>query len=467
MKKKDNVTEFPKFININIGVVIFIIIFIYLLFNVLTYFTKVHISVYEVEQGTIAANNIYKGLVLRDETTYASEYSGAINYYVKEYSKVGFNDLIYSVDENGSVAERLNEAKLNLANLNIRATKDISEILEGFKLSYDSESFYQVYTLKDQINSVLNEALSLDALEQISEYADTAEGNNTFHKGRAQKDGIVSFYVDGFESTNVDMFETDMMNESVYKRTNLNVNAKTNAGSTVYKMINSETWNILLPVPEKVALEMIADLEDDNLVHIRFVKDMKEMYAEYEVKETKGEYYLVLTLKNAMVRYASERFLEVELLIAEETGLKIPNTSIVDKEFYTIPTEFFLKGADSSEEGLLIERIDKNGNHTTEFINPTIYYKTEEYCYIDSEFVQSGDILQKPDSVEKYTIGDNTATLEGVYNINKGYAVFKQIEVLLRNEEYSIVKTGTNYGIALYDHIALDGSKIQEDDLIK
>ena len=76
MKKKDNVTEFPKFININIGVVIFIIIFIYLLFNVLTYLTKVHISVYEVEQGTIAANNIYKGLVLRDETTYSSEYFG-------------------------------------------------------------------------------------------------------------------------------------------------------------------------------------------------------------------------------------------------------------------------------------------------------------------------------------------------------------------------------------------------------
>ena len=136
MKKKDNVTEFPKFININIGVVIFIIIFIYLLFNVLTYLTKVHISVYEVEQGTIAANNIYKGLVLRDETTYSSEYSGSINYYVKEYSKVGFNDLIYTVDENGSVSERLNEAKHNLASLSSRATNDISDILEDGKDAY-------------------------------------------------------------------------------------------------------------------------------------------------------------------------------------------------------------------------------------------------------------------------------------------------------------------------------------------
>ena len=41
------------------------------------------------------------------------------------------------------------------------------------------------------------------------------------------------------------------------------------------------------------------------------------------------------------------------------------------------------------------------------------------------------------------------------------------VEIMLQNEEYSIVKTGTSYGIALYDHIALDGSKIQEDELLK
>ena len=467
LKKEENVTKFPKFININIGVLIFLIIFIYLLFNVFLYFTKVHVPVYEVEQGTIATNNVYKGLVLRDETTYTTEFNGAVNYYVKEYSKVGFNDLVYTIDENGAVSERLNEAKLELAHVGSKATEEISDLVKDFQVSYDKGSFFQVYALKEEVNSVLNESLSLDALEQIYEYANTAENNDTFHKGRAQKDGIVSFYIDGFENVSIDAFTTDMMDESKYQRTNLNSLSKVNSGSAVYKMIQSEKWNVLIPVPEKVAKEMIADLETDNLVHIRFLKDKKEMYAEYEVRESKGEYFLVLTLKNAMVRYANERFLEIELLIAEESGLKIPNTAIVEKDFYTIPIEFFLKGDDSSSEGLLIERIDNNGNRTTEFIKPTIYYKTETECYIDSELVQAGENVQKPDSLEKYTIGDSIATLEGVYNINKGYAVFKQIEVMLQNEEYSIVKTGTNYGIALYDHIALDGSKIQEDELIK
>ena len=33
------------------------------------------------------------------------------------------------------------------------------------------------------------------------------------------------------------------------------------------------------------------------------------------------------------------------------------------------------------------------------------------------------------------------------------------------NEEYAIVETKTAYGISLYDHIALDASKISENQL--
>lgn len=463
LEKETNVVKYRKPLNINIGVVIFVIIFIYIVFYVFTYFTKTYISPYEVEYGTMAANNIYTGLVIRDETVYTSEYKGAVNYYVKEYSKVGFNDLVYSVDESGSVAQKLNEAKQDVASLNNVVSGDILELLDDFLLSYKSTEFYEVYDMKEEVNSLLNEALSLDALNQISEYADTAEGNNTFHRVRAKEDGIISYYVDGYEGVTVDSFETAMFNEAAYQRENLKVKAEVAGGDAVYKMINSEKWHIILPISSDLAQELL----DKTLIRIRFVKDSKEMYAEYVIKEDDGAYYMVLTLKNAMIRYASERYLDVELLMAEETGLKIPNSAIVEKEFYTIPAEYFLKGDDSSADGLLIEKTDKDGKQTTEFINPTIYYRTEEFCYIDSEHVQAGERIIKPDSVDKYMIGEDTEKLQGVYNINKGYAVFKQIEVMFQNEEYSIIKTGTSYGVALYDHIALDGSKIQEDELIK
>lgn len=461
--KKNNVIKYRKPFSVNIGVIIFAIIFIYFMFNVLMYLTDTHIAKYEVGQGTMAANNIYKGFVIRDETVYNADYKGAINYYVQEYSKVGYNDLIYSVDENGSVSNKLNAAKQEVAKTNTTALEGILELLDDFQLSYDKMDFYKVYALKDEMNSLLNEALSLDALEQIAEYANNAEGKNTFHRIRAAKDGIVSYYVDGYEGVTIDTFAASMLDEAAYQRTNLKVNAEVSSGAPVYKMINSETWHIILPI----SAELAGELEEKTVIRIRFIKDGKEMYANCVIQENMGAYYLVLTMKNAMIRYASERYLEIELLLTEKTGLKIPNSAITEKEFYTIPKEYFLKGDDSDNEGLLIEKTDKNGNTSTEFIDPTIYYQTETHCYIDSEYVQSGDVLVKQNSKDRYIVGEDTATLQGVYNINKGYAVFKQIKILFQNEEYTIIETGTSYGIALYDHIALDGSKIQEDELIK
>ena len=59
-----------------------------------------------------------------------------------------------------------------------------------------------------------------------------------------------------------------------------------------------------------------------------------------------------------------------------------------------------------------------------------------------------------------------TEKLDGVYCINKGYAVFRHIDVIYQNDDYSIIRNGTDYGIALYDHIALDGTSMKEGELV-
>ncbi|MBQ2467798.1 MAG: hypothetical protein II506_08530, partial [Lachnospiraceae bacterium] len=86
--------------------------------------------------------------------------------------------------------------------------------------------------------------------------------------------------------------------------------------------------------------------------------------------------------------------------------------------------------------------------------------------YIDSEDVSTGDQLIKANSNERYSAGNDIAELQGVYNVNKGYAVFKQIEILYQNEDYCVINTGTQYGVSLYDHIVLQGNLVNENDLI-
>ena len=79
--------------------------------------------------------------------------------------------------------------------------------------------------------------------------------------------------------------------------------------------------------------------------------------------------------------------------------------------------------------------------------------------------MSTGDVLYKQDSQETYTVS-RKATLIGVYNMNKGYAGFKQINILYQNYEYAIVKSNTKYGLSVYDYIVLDAASVSDDQFI-
>ena len=82
-----------------------------------------------------------------------------------------------------------------------------------------------------------------------------------------------------------------------------------------------------------------------------------------------------------------------------------------------------------------------------------------------SEELKKGDTLLCEDSNDTMALNEK-GTLEGVYNINRGYAVFRQINILAESEEYYIVEENTSYGLTNYDHIALDGKGIKEDEVV-
>lgn len=196
-------------------------------------------------------------------------------------------------------------------------------------------------------------------------------------------------------------------------------------------------------------------------MEVLFKDDGNTIWAYYDILTIDKEPYLNLKLRTSMIRFANQRFIDIELLLDDAKGLKIPNSAITTKKFFTVPKEYFVKGKGSNKEGLIVTGKDKN----TTYITPEIFYEKDGMYYIDDENVMSGTVIQKSDSNETYTIRQ-TAKLKGVYNINKGYAVFKQIDILYQNEEYAILKQGTDYGVALYDHIALKGNTVKENDLI-
>lgn len=458
MAKNEKVIKYRRPKNFNIGVIIFTIIIIYVIFNIISYFSSSSIAEYEVQQGTIATNYVYKGFVLRDEQVRYSSTDGYLNYYVKNGGRVAYNDIICSVDLQGNISSQIAESSKEDIALSKSDLKEISEEIDGFSTSYGGSDFSNVYTFKNDLSSKLTQTLNSNALSQLSSQVTEAVNNNTFIKVCSEAPGIVAYYVDGYEGTTWENFKSEYLSSLEYSKTNLDSRDQIQSNAPLYKLITDEEWSIVI----SISPELAEKYAEDSYIKIRFCKDDYITNAAISIDKKDGQYYMILTLKKAMIRYINERYLDIELVISEDTGLKIPNSAITTKEFFAVPKEYFTSGSDSSDRGIILKDL-KDAEGDPSFINPTIYYETETAYFIDSESVSSGDIIIAPDSQSTYTIGTDIEELQGVYNINKGYAVFKQINIMYQNEEYAIVEMKTAYGLALYDHIALEGSKVQEN----
>jgi len=109
---------------------------------------------------------------------------------------------------------------------------------------------------------------------------------------------------------------------------------------------------------------------------------------------------------------------------------------------------------------------NSDGTASSEFVSTTLYEHKDGKYYIDSTDFQSGDVIVTRNSDGERYIVRNTDTLEGVYCTNKGYAVFRKIIILDKNEEYCIVQAGTRYGISQFDYIVLNSDEVKEEQII-
>lgn len=467
-KKKRKIVQYRRRFHLNIGIIIFAFVFVYFVIYLISYLTQNNISVYEVQYGQIAKNKSYTGLILRPEEVFYADNTGAVNYYKKEGDKAGYNDLICSVDKAGDISAEISQAGLDTANLSEEELLNIQNTITSYISSYSNTQFYNVYSFKDGVNAQIQENLYINALNSLSDQTTSAVSQNTFSFVRASVDGILALYTDGYEGITTDNFTTDMYNPASYSKTNLKGNAQVKSGQALYKIATSENWSVMVPVSKAEAKEykqQISDGADSFVLHVKFRKDRTETNATTYVRNVDGKYFLQLNLNDSMIRFLTDRYIEIELGSDENQGLKIPNTAIATREFLVIPKKYVGKGDNSSSNGVIKITKDKHGKESAEFVATDLYYETDDSYYVAEDALSVGDTIQLPGSNEQYTVKD-TAKKEGVYNMDKGYAIFRLIDVLAANEEYTVVKTGTKYGLALYDHIALNGSEVSEGEFL-
>lgn len=459
-KSKNNVTKYRKPLNINLGVLVFGVIAIYIVMMVFSYATSKHITGYEVKKGTLAIDNIYRGVILRSEMTVSAKKSGYANYYARENEKAGTGSLVFTIDESGKLNDLLSEGFVNNSELTNEDLSELKTQIINYKNTYNDFNFSSVYDFKNNIENTANKLSNLNVSNSLSDISN-AGVMDMVDFSYAPTSGIVVYNIDGLEELKLSEITPDIFEEEMHAKKQLAGNELLSNGDVAYKLITDENWSIVIPIDDS----RYEELSEETYIKVRFLKTDLTSYGKVNLFENETGKYCQLEFTNSMITFATDRYIDIELLLNSTEGLKIPLSSIVEKEFYLIPVAYMTKGGDSDKDGFLRETYLEDGTVSTEFMPISIYKATDEYYYVDTEALRLGDSIIMPETGEKYSVSAKD-TLIGVYNMNKGYADFSQITILYKNREYAIVKSNTDYGLRVYDHIVLDGSSVNDDDFV-
>ena len=458
-KKNSRVTKYPGNINnINIGMIFFSVMAIYIVISVITYMRRDHIVGYQVKEGALSTNNIYDAVAVRTEKIITSDNAGYVNYFATEGGRVAVGNLVYTVDESGQLLEYLKSQGSEEVALGDEDLSELRSQIVNFDSSFDPQNFYTVYDFKVSIDGTVQKLSNSSILQNIQSLNSSSGTLSSIGYKNAPDTGIVVYSIDGYEDLTLETMTLDKLDQKNYEKTQLINNTLVKAGDPVYKLCTSEEWSIIINEQDPERLQEFENLE---YIKVRFIKNQDESWGKVTTyTNVDGQSFVQLTFTNSMITFCRDRFLNVELITEDETGLKIPNSSIVNKSFFLIPKAYLINNNDNTS-GVLREKYDEQGNATTEFVSLNVYNETDTEYYIDTDTLRAGDTLIKPDSNERYTVS-KTDTLIGVYNINKGYADFRQVKILYQNDEYAIVRSNTMYGLNVYDYIVLDSSTVDE-----
>ncbi|MBD5551341.1 MAG: hypothetical protein HDQ96_09205 [Lachnospiraceae bacterium] len=456
-----NIRQYHKPLNINIGMIIFGVMFVYIIICIIMYMQTEHLSGYEVKEGALTVNNVYRGIALRQETIYESVDAGYVYYFVPEGTHVACGDLVYAVDSSSKLADLMNETTEEKALTNSDYNSLKTKII-NYRSNFDEKEFSTVYDFKYDLQSEVAKLSNQAVLNAMNEMTETT-GISKYYADRA---GAVVFSSDGYENLTPQEITSQSFDEENYAKNQYLAANRFGKNDEVYKLVTAEDWEVIIQVDS----ERVPELVELKYVKVKFMEDQYETWGKittYGNDEEKGITFVGLTFTTSMINYITDRFVNVELVLEEKTGLKIPNSAIAQRNFFLIEENYIIEHGSDKTLGVMRQTFTEDNEITTEFVETPIYNVDEEegIYYVDESVLNVGDVLYQEDSIETCTVSKQ-ASLTGVFNINKGYADFKQINILYDNDEYSIVESNTKYGLRAYDYIALDASTVVADQFV-
>lgn len=443
----------------NLALFILFLILIYLGVITWGYLNKKHVSIYEVNTTDISDDSPLYGLILRPEEVVNAKEDGYINFYHAEGSRIGVGDVVYTLDQNGEVSGMLNQ--LQDTSKNEESVTAMREVIASFQNTFSLSSYTMLENFQYDVNNILFEKTNGNLYSSLNKVIKTSGKNKSFTRYKSNKNGVISYSVDGYEKYKKSDITPELLEEyGKSTRQQLQTTEKVRSGNPVYKLVTGNTWTLVV----KLDQEYYDKLQDEDTVRITIKKDNISFNASVELWDQGGVHFASLTTSRFMERYINDRFLQIEFNLKKASGLKIPNSSILKENYYVLPANVITKGEKGN--GVIKQVMDKEGKISQQFTSLGNYFIKNEKYYVDDSVVTGGDNLMISDTGQQFTVSSKES-VAGVYCVNQGFSQFRPIDILYQNKEYTIISDSTSGGLAAFDHIVVDPSSLGDTDFIE
>lgn len=470
-------------------VVLFAIIFVYMVKYAVDFVKGNNtVAIETVDYGTIDLPNSFKGMAVRDEYVVSSDITGIPSFNYGEGDKIKKGAVVAAVSESEaadtakdklkSIDESIIETQKNRLDISkykdeIERTKNnINKAVSSAISNTASGNMNSIYTMRSAVQTQMDIRTEIWITEN-SEGSDSSLSteresyqsklNSSTHSLKASEGGIIVLSCDGLEKTYTPDTIDTITKKNIKDGTSINYLSKTTAvekGDPVFKIVSSNIWYICSYIDSSIASEW--NVGDTKLISAFVDKNEKDIDVTIKsMTEKDGSTFVVFSCNRSVQDFLSVRTFEFNISDNSYVGLKVPNSSIIEKTFIKIPIECVV-------ESLNGKSVVKRTNGNDKLVTLEVESTDDQYVYVRQDFqsIKIGDIILKGtgENAVEYTLSE-VSTKTGVFTVNGAFAKFSSITVLGKNSEYTIVDSEKS-GLKAYDKIVTNASDVNEGDEI-
>lgn len=310
---------------------------------ILYYFDNVRFDIesYSAEKGTIEKKYEGKGILIKDEEIYYSDYTGTLKQYYSEGDRIKKGTLVSSVYPNMQAAgisgeiDKINRAIAAKENSQgqdekLEYLKELENEIQFLLIENKYEEAFETLKRYEEDIGFSNEYtnMNLDDLYSKRNELSSSISNNSVPV-YSKNSGIISYEIDQAEE--IFMFDKiDSFNAGDYNIINLEEKLiskeKIEINDPIIKIINNFNYYIMIDVKNII-------IENDKYINVRLKKIDEIVQCNIVKKQVyNSNTFLIIEVDKYFHEFFNERYIDIELILDKYEGIKIENSSIIEKE---------------------------------------------------------------------------------------------------------------------------------------